>query len=383
MQKQQAAAAAAERRREALAARRAAAERRRQALARQRAREAALARAHHGPHPVAGAPDPHRHPAPVIPATLSPGRREALAAAGSASAPSVANAVPGLPRPRPSVAGMPLPVHANAANVLPVGSDAKPGTPLDPRAVAMESLSDQLNAMYQAEQHAAPIPANPSPSISAARMTMKASQAAAVTPIAARAAGTIKLNDNDIYQISRVTQAEAAIDGASGMQAVASSVINRMKSGQFGVNPHHRVAGDIERLLNADNQFESVDTVGGLANLPQPGRDAINAVTDVASGRVADPTNGATFFQNRAITRLRHTSFGTSSTLTAEIKHHSFYDGYGGNRISVPDMQVAYEGRIYAEKMGAPAPKSDIAAATPAKPAKPTQVAGLLGMPSL
>ncbi len=121
-------------------------------------------------------------------------------------------------------------------------------------------------------------------------------------------------------------------------------VLNRAASGRFG--------GGVQGVLDAPGQFEPVMRAGGtwrgLPPLTDAQRLVFGTILDlILQGRLPDPTDGSTHFQNAAIVAQRAAdgvvapdlvNFG-GQTPAAVIRDHSFFrDGPGprGPAFNVP-----------------------------------------------
>ncbi|MCK8373813.1 cell wall hydrolase [Erwinia amylovora] len=145
---------------------------------------------------------------------------------------------------------------------------------------------------------------------------------------------TVQLTQRERDAIARVTVAEAANQGDSGLAGVVYTVLNRLISGRFG--------SSVEDVVNAPRQFEPVTKAGGKwENLPPVSVAQLSKVETIINlaldGHLPDLTNGALFFQNPAIVGQREkagtvsrglTNFGGSQP-SAVIKDHSFYASIG------------------------------------------------------
>jgi hypothetical protein len=155
-------------------------------------------------------------------------------------------------------------------------------------------------------------------------------------PVAVRAAGDIgiagvRLSSEDCDALARVAYAEAGNQGPEGLAAVVYTVLNRVASGRFQRN--------IQAVIDARYQFEPVTKAGGWRNLPPLSPDAQVQfellLSEILSGRAPDPTRGALYFQNRAITAARAAEGLVPSSLVdfggqlpiAELGDHRFYGG--------------------------------------------------------
>jgi hypothetical protein len=139
----------------------------------------------------------------------------------------------------------------------------------------------------------------------------------------------VQLSETDRDAIARVTFAEAANQGDTGLAAVVFVILNRLVSGKFG--------SSITEILNAKNQFEPVTRAGGWQNLPPLGpqqRARVDTIINLSlDGRLPDPTNGSLYFQNPATVAQREAAGEISKGLTrfngsdpaAVIQDHEFY----------------------------------------------------------
>lgn len=147
--------------------------------------------------------------------------------------------------------------------------------------------------------------------------------------------GGLRFSEEDRDAIARVTVAEAGNQGESGMAAVVHTIVNRLIDGNFGAS--------VQEIIDAPRQFEPAHRAGGWKNLPIPSAaqkakvDAIVAL--MIDGYLADPSNGALYFQNPAVVATREaegkaskglTRFGGSSP-SAVIRDHEFYASVKGN----------------------------------------------------
>lgn len=141
---------------------------------------------------------------------------------------------------------------------------------------------------------------------------------------------------NTVSLIERVVHDEAGGEGKRGRDAVRAVIYNRLASGKFGDTPL--------AVLNAKNQFEGVwKKAGGDArNLPIPADKAETYMKEhvefLESGK--DPTNGATFFLNKAIAK---NPFNKNFT-GLKIGNHEFFNHYNGKKVDVPEYEVSLRG---------------------------------------
>lgn len=141
--------------------------------------------------------------------------------------------------------------------------------------------------------------------------------------------------------VARVSFAEAANQGDSGLAGVVYTILNRLVDGRWGRS--------VEAVVNARGQFEPVMRAGGdwrrLPAVSAAQKARIDTILNLAlEGRLPDLTNGARFFQNPAIVAGRARSGQVSQRLvafggatpSAVIGAHHFYvsQGRGGGRSS-------------------------------------------------
>jgi len=143
----------------------------------------------------------------------------------------------------------------------------------------------------------------------------------------------IRLTAQDIDALGRIIQAEAGNQPDAGKVGVLFTILNRVASpGQF--------RDSIREVIEQPNQFEPLRGKKSVFDLPAPSDATSLLVTSslaaLANGELADPTNGATFFQNVAITNQRGTNFAATEP-TAVIGDHSFYNRYKLNPSVTPD----------------------------------------------
>ncbi|HZC15882.1 MAG TPA: cell wall hydrolase [Caulobacteraceae bacterium] len=130
--------------------------------------------------------------------------------------------------------------------------------------------------------------------------------------------------------VARVTYAEAANQGDSGLAAVVYTILNRLQDGRWGRS--------VDAVLNAPSQFEPVMRAGGdwrrLPPVSSAAQARIDTILNLAlDGRLPDLTNGARFFQNPTIVRRRAQAGQVAPSLvnfggaapSAVIGAHSFY----------------------------------------------------------
>jgi spore germination cell wall hydrolase CwlJ-like protein len=170
--------------------------------------------------------------------------------------------------------------------------------------------------------------------------------------------------------IARVTLAEAAGQGDSGLAGVVYTILNRLASGSWG--------DSVDQVVNARRQFEPVTRVGGDWRALPPARPAerarIDTILNLAlDGRLPDLTGGALYFQNPRIVADR-VAAGTASpglvhfggaAPSAVIGDHSFYARVGSRGASAPPDSLARGGGIFVDK-DAPLANGISGAANPA-----------------
>lgn len=130
--------------------------------------------------------------------------------------------------------------------------------------------------------------------------------------------------------IARVTWAEAAGQGDSGLAGVVYTILNRLAAGTWG--------SSIDQVVNARAQFEPVLRAGGdwrsLPAVRPADRARIDTILNLAlEGRLPDLTGGALHFQNPRIVAARAAAGTVSPRLvhfggaapSAVIGDHAFY----------------------------------------------------------
>ncbi|MDD3293110.1 MAG: cell wall hydrolase [Geobacteraceae bacterium] len=145
----------------------------------------------------------------------------------------------------------------------------------------------------------------------------------------AQTAQALTLSATDRDAIARITYAEAAGQGDTGLAAVVHVILNRLASGKFGKTT--------TEIINAKNQFEPATRAGGWQYLPALNpqlRSKIDTIINlILDGRLPDPTNGSLYFQNPAVVSRREAEGKASKGLTrfngsspaAVIRDHEFY----------------------------------------------------------
>lgn len=146
-----------------------------------------------------------------------------------------------------------------------------------------------------------------------------------------RSDATPSLDDRD-YLI-RTVIGEAGNQDARGKQAVASVVLNRVKSGW---------GSSVKDVVTAKNQFEPWNREDAKARMlsispdSQEYRDAAAAVDAAEAGD--DPTGGATHFLNADIVRQRRggslPGWANPAEQTVQIGDHTFYKPAGGGMLA-------------------------------------------------
>lgn len=153
--------------------------------------------------------------------------------------------------------------------------------------------------------------------------------------------------------IARVTWAEAAGQGDSGLAGVVYTLLNRLASGRWGAS--------IDEVVNARAQFEPVVRAGGDWRLLAPVRPAERARIDtilnlVLDGRLPDLTGGALYFQNPRIVAARAAAGAVSPRLvhfggaapSVVIGDHAFYADPRRGARGAKDPIAAAGGGVFA-----------------------------------
>lgn len=140
----------------------------------------------------------------------------------------------------------------------------------------------------------------------------------------------IRMTAQDAEDLIKLTIAEAGgagtRQGRLGQAGVIFVVLNRVASTRF--------PNSIRKVIDQPVQFEPIlkapgKSVTGLRAPSAADRAVISAIIDdIIAGVLTDPTNGATFFQNAAITDARGTNFAKGFAPVATIVDHSFYDRF-------------------------------------------------------
>lgn len=130
------------------------------------------------------------------------------------------------------------------------------------------------------------------------------------------------LSDYQRDILARTILGEARGEGASGMAAVAQTILNRSRSGRFPDDP--------AKVALQDNQF-SVWNNGagsGKTNYDRSSteyQNALQIVDAVASGSIPDQTNGALYYHNPSVSPAW--ANGVNQYGTTRIGNHIFYNG--------------------------------------------------------
>lgn len=147
----------------------------------------------------------------------------------------------------------------------------------------------------------------------------------------------LTLSPDDLDALARIVKAEAGNQSDAGQLGVLYTVLNRVASN--GAFPD-----SVIDVIQQRGQFEPLSgkkSVFDLPEAPEVQSKVANWVSGIMSGQLADPTNGATFFQNEAITNQRGTNFAASAP-TAVIGDHSFFNQYKKNNpVEVPAFSIA------------------------------------------
>ena len=180
------------------------------------------------------------------------------------------------------------------------------------------------------------------------------------------------LSPEDREALGRLAYAEAGDQGEEGLAAVLYAVLNRLASRSFG--------SDVNAVIEAPGQFEPVTRAGGhWRNLPPLSgwqRATIETILDlIQQGRLPDPTQGATFFQNPQIVAAREAAGQVRVGLTnfdhqtpiAVVRDHAFFLQH---RIrGLPAENVRPQGHLVYPPGVTPVVRVErIDAATPASP---------------
>lgn len=123
--------------------------------------------------------------------------------------------------------------------------------------------------------------------------------------------GVISYSNSDIDLLARLITAEAGGESYNGMLAVGAVVVNRVQSSQFPTN----ISGVINEKSNGYYQFSPV--LDGNIN-KVASAEATKAANESLKG--IDPTNGALYFFENAITN----KWLTSKPVATTIGNHTF-----------------------------------------------------------
>ena len=157
---------------------------------------------------------------------------------------------------------------------------------------------------------------------------------------------SLPLSAEDRDALGRVAYAEAGNQGEEGLAAVVYAVLNRVVSGRFGSN--------VRIAIESPGQFEPVSRAGGQwRNLPSLSATQSATIATIINliqqGRLPDPTEGATFFQNPRIVARRAAAGEVPASLTnfgnqvpiAVVRDHAFFDRPGPGGPAVRSVQSA------------------------------------------
>lgn len=174
--------------------------------------------------------------------------------------------------------------------------------------------------------------------------------------------------------IARVTWAEAAGQGDSGLAGVVYTILNRLAARRWGES--------IDQIVNARAQFEPVMRAGGdwraLPAVRSAERARIDTILNLAlEGRLPDLTGGALFFQNPKIVAARAAAGTVSPRLvhfggaapSVVIGDHAFYPGQAGRAATVPVDPLAPAGGAIFPDQGRSRDAIIVAVSAPGSPA--------------
>jgi len=125
-----------------------------------------------------------------------------------------------------------------------------------------------------------------------------------------------KVNE-DLYWLYRITEAEASGESYQGKVAVASSILNRVKSPDWP-NTIKEVIFQVTNN-NGVNHYQYSPVASKIIYRVTPSADTIKAVQEALKGN--DPSEGATVFYNPDKTK---NEWVRSRTVTATIGNHVF-----------------------------------------------------------
>jgi spore germination cell wall hydrolase CwlJ-like protein len=123
------------------------------------------------------------------------------------------------------------------------------------------------------------------------------------------------VDDKVLKTFAKLVASEALNQPYEGKVAVAAVVLNRDKSGIFGMNSAYD--NHILGLIFASGQFDGVHTKAFKA---EPTQECIDAVKDALLGN--DPSGGAVFFCNQ---KICHNNWDKIYDFTVRIGDHWFY----------------------------------------------------------
>lgn len=131
------------------------------------------------------------------------------------------------------------------------------------------------------------------------------------------------MTDFDRELAARTTWMEARGEGASGIDAVAHVLVNRVRAGRWGAS--------LASVCLAPYQFSCWNTAdpnrSAMAKLADD--DAVLAQCRAAVGAAlagaADPTGGATHYVTKAVLEQMAPPWTSAATRCAEIGHHVFF----------------------------------------------------------
>jgi hypothetical protein len=152
----------------------------------------------------------------------------------------------------------------------------------------------------------------------------------------------LRLSGSDLDALARIVEAEAGNQSDQGKLAVAFTVLNRVAA------PSGGFPNSVSQVIEQRGQFEPMNSRRSWQDLPSA-KDSTKALISsglsaYASGSLADPTSGATFFQNPAITNQRGTNFAATPATYIEGDHH-FYNRYKLNPVvEVPTYSISFDG---------------------------------------
>jgi N-acetylmuramoyl-L-alanine amidase len=186
--------------------------------------------------------------------------------------------------------------------------------------------------------------------------------------------------------IARVTLAEAAGQGDSGLAAVIHTILNRLASRAWG--------DSVDQVVNARRQFEPVTRAGGdWRGLPaaRPSERArIDTILNLAlEGRLPDLTGGALYFQNPRIVAARAAAGTVSARLvnfggatpSVVIGDHAFYVGQAPAAAAPPTDRVPQAGGSIFPNESQSIGAADVAGSGPSDAALHPGARGLFVLP--